>query len=221
MSSCGSAKVVGLWSVGKVEIGQEDMTPQSRWIRFNKDGTQQSGNGWYQHSFGTWNLNGKTKRLNIKNSNGYIDNNEDFLVEVFNIGMTWTRYEEGNVVKVSLVKIKEIPQAGADKLLGIWGLLKITDNNKDVTVAYNPTTNNYLFIRWDKQFSIFNTPSGRANGIFRTHGHRQEIEFIYYGNEMRIERWRFEFDQDKLILHSLEKERNIVREYRRIDYFPE
>jgi hypothetical protein len=35
-------------------MGNNEMTPIARWMRFNKDSTQTSGNGWLQHSEGSW-----------------------------------------------------------------------------------------------------------------------------------------------------------------------
>ena len=46
-------KIDGLWLVTKVKVGIKERTPISRWMKFNKDSTQTSGNGWLQHSVGT------------------------------------------------------------------------------------------------------------------------------------------------------------------------
>ena len=46
--------ILGLWVVKKVKMGDQEMTPIARWMRFNKDSTQTSGNGWLQHSEGSW-----------------------------------------------------------------------------------------------------------------------------------------------------------------------
>ena len=45
------------------------MTPNARWMRFNPDFTQESGNGWFQHSLGSWSLNSIKGELSIVNDN--------------------------------------------------------------------------------------------------------------------------------------------------------
>ncbi len=58
--------IEGLWIVTSVMVGKEKMTPNARWARFNSDFSQESGNGRFQHSYGTWSLNSKSKELTIK-----------------------------------------------------------------------------------------------------------------------------------------------------------
>ena len=74
--------IEGLWIVKLVKVGEEEMTPNARWTRFNSDLTQESGNGRFQHSYGTWKLNTKSKELTIKNLNGLKDLNAPFKITV-------------------------------------------------------------------------------------------------------------------------------------------
>ena len=53
-TSC-TSKIEGLWEIEKVKVGDKEMTPIARWVRLNPDKSQKSGNGWFQHSIGTWN----------------------------------------------------------------------------------------------------------------------------------------------------------------------
>ena len=47
------SNIDGLWVVKKVKVGNQEITPISRWMKFNTDSTQSSGNGWVQYSVGT------------------------------------------------------------------------------------------------------------------------------------------------------------------------
>lgn len=49
----GKPSIDGLWLVKSVKVGGDEMTPNGRWMRFNTDSTQESGNGWFQHSVGS------------------------------------------------------------------------------------------------------------------------------------------------------------------------
>lgn len=84
----------GLWIVKKVKAGEREMTPIARWMKFNTDSTQTSGNGWLQHSVGTWSLSTDNKLI-ITNINGLVDNSEPFNVILNKNAMTWSRLEDG------------------------------------------------------------------------------------------------------------------------------
>ncbi len=59
-SCANKSNIEGLWVVKLVKVVNQGMTPNARWTRFNSDSTQQSGNGWFQHSYGTWKFNEKS-----------------------------------------------------------------------------------------------------------------------------------------------------------------
>ena len=59
--------IEGLWIVKSVRVGEQEMTPNAKWARFNSDLAQESGNGWFQHSYGIWNLDPKTNELSFIN----------------------------------------------------------------------------------------------------------------------------------------------------------
>jgi len=221
ITACSPDNISGLWLVEKVTAGEEEVTPVARWMRFNKDGTQQSGNGWKQHSTGSYEFDNNNRTLSIVNTNGYADPNEPFTVQLGEDGMVWTRKEEGQEIEVYLKKVEEIPQAPADKLLGVWDLTQVTDSTADVTNQYDLQNKRYLFIRWDNRFVIQHTPGGRLSGNYHTHGHRQQLQMIYYGTNCQTEQWEYEVNDNELILKSLNPKNKQSRKYQRIDHFPE
>lgn len=189
------------------------MTPVARWVRFNKDGTQASGNGWFQHSVGTWELNSKNKTLSIINTNGFEDQNSPFYVAIENDQMTWDRIEEGQSVTVSLKKENKLPQSPGDALLGIWSLEKVVEEEKDVTSMHDSREIQSLFFRWDKKFVIRKSPGGTFSGVYNVHGHKNEVELIFYGDDCKREQWAFEFEKEGLTLRSVGVNKRMVKSY--------
>lgn len=156
-----SPGLVGLWQIDQVLYQGEDMTPQGRWMRFNEDLSQTSGNGWIQHSIGRYSY--ANDSLLVENSNGWHDPAGAFVVKLSGDSMTWTRQEGGAPIQISLSRITEIPQTMADALYGYW----MTADGKQS-----------LLLRWDRVF-MEQSDSGRINGVYRTHGHAPRIQFIY------------------------------------------
>ena len=58
-----NAQIEGLWKYDKVLVGEEVMTPVSKWSVFNADGTYISGNGWTQNESSFWDYNDQKKIL--------------------------------------------------------------------------------------------------------------------------------------------------------------
>lgn len=188
-----SPGIVGLWQIDLVTYEGEDMTPQGRWMCFNKDLTQTSGNGWTQHSIGTYQL--KNDSLSVFNSNGWIDPNEAFAVQIQGDSMTWTRQEGGAPLQVKLSRITELPQTQADALYGYW-------------VSETDSTESILF-RWDKVF-VLQTDSLRIQGSYRTHGHAPRIQLIYPESK----EWQtYRCVGDSLILSEGEMEKRFLRNH--------
>ena len=140
VSSCENQKketgIVGLWLVEKVQVGENSMTPISKWTQFNADSTHTSGNGWLQHSYGNWSL--KKNQLKVTDKDGIIDPAEPFTIEVKENKMTWKRNEEGQEITVFLKRIDKLPKSEGNKLIGLWKLTKATDDGNDITVMVNP-----------------------------------------------------------------------------------
>ena len=191
----------GLWLVTKVKMGEDEMTPVARWMHFNADSTQTSGNGWLQHSEGTWNLN-KNNQLTVINTNGLLDEAEPFTVEFENNNMIWTREEFGQQVEVTLEKTDKTPTSEANKLYGLWKFDTIFKEGKEVSDSLNPSKKAMLFLRWDSTYELRNYPEGVLYGIFKTHGHRQQIDMVSYSKEPKYQFYEFKLDENKLLLKS-------------------
>ncbi|MEQ6122822.1 hypothetical protein AAON49_01310 [Pseudotenacibaculum sp. MALMAid0570] len=205
----------GLWLVEKVEVGENTMTPVARWTRFNKDGTQTSGNGWLQHSVGSWFL--KDKLLTVKNTNGINDEYEPFSIEIEKDKMIWTREEEGQEVSVFLKRIDEIPASEGNKLIGLWKLTKVLEDGNDITVVANPDGKSMLHLRWGNVYVQHNMPKGRQYGIYKIHDHKPEIQLVNYGESSRFSFWNFSIDDQKLKLISRDQKSEM--EFERIHQF--
>ena len=143
----------GLWIVKSVQVGEQEMTPNARWTRFNADFTQESGNGRFEHSYGTWSLNPETSELSIQNTNGLEDLYDPFKVTINQNEMTWERAEEGQNLTVNLERSTKLPETYGDKLLGLWQLVNAAGNGEYFSESKTPTIENIHF-RWDKRFDI-------------------------------------------------------------------
>lgn len=218
--SCQKANTIeGLWEVEVVTVGEETMTPQAKWTRFNKDHSQESGNGWYKHSVGTWNLDTETQQLKIINTNSYKDPADPFVVKLEKDKMTWTRTEEGMLVEVQLKRIESLPQTPEDQLMGVWDLEKVSVDGIDSTKVYDPNQNWYMFISWDKRFRIRNTPKGLISGVYQVHSHKPQLNLFIYGDSIKYQSWNFEIKPKRLTLRNTQEGVEIIKEYKRIDYF--
>lgn len=193
----------GLWLVEKVSMGDQSMTPVARWMKFNTDNTQVSGNGWLQHSYGTWSL--KESQLSVEDTNGIQDNTDPFTVEIQESSMTWKRDEGGQEVTVSLKRIDALPQSEGNKLVGLWKLISSIDNGNDVTAIVNPDEKSMLHLRWDNTYVQHNMPKGKKYGAYKIHGHKPEIQLVNYGNESKFSFWSFSIQNEQLILTSTDK----------------
>lgn len=218
--SCEKAKTInGLWVVKSVGVGDEIMTPNGRWMRFNSDFTQQSGNGWLQHSVGTWNFNKNSMELSIKNTNGLIDENEPFKISFEEKKMIWKRMEEGQNIKVILERSSELPQTYGDKLFGLWELERAFGSDNYFKDSDKKEMSNYIFFRWDKRF-VIESEKGKINGVYNVHGHKSEVELIPYSDQVNRNFWKIDFEENRITLKLLNSEKIITREFKRMQQFP-
>lgn len=189
--------ITGIWIVKKVSMGIEEMTPNQRWMEFNEDGSQRSGNGWTQHSIGTYQL--EEGKLMVVNTNGYTDPNGPFYVTMTDEGMMWERDEDGNHVVVLLERIDEVPPTPGDQLLGVWQL----DSVQGLELE---TLDQMIFYRWDNVIR-WTVGEDEIYGTYRVHGHRNTVEHTMYG-DMPREHWGFilENDATNLILYDDEQD---------------
>jgi len=196
--------VAGLWQVQEVKVGDETMTPVARWMRFNEDNTQESGNGWLKHSEGNYEYNSTDSTLKMVDINGTADNNPPFQIDVQEDQMTWTRMEDGQKVHVRLKPIDQLPASPANKLLGLWEINQSEGNTTDQEQGT-------FFIRWDNIF-VYTHPSGEKKyGVYKCHGHKNEIELIYYGDECRREWWAFKYQDDQLEFINTSNNKQLYR----------
>lgn len=216
----GKTTIEGLWVVQQVKMGDQEMTPNTRWMRFNADGTQQSGNGWFQHSVGTWSMDDQTKELTVVNTNGLLDTNGPFLVKLEKNTMTWTRTEEGDKVEVLMNRSEKLPLTYGDKILGLWKLEKAIGNYNYFSPNDTKTSTAYIFFRWDKRF-VIQSAKGRINGVYNVHGHKPEVELIPYGDDLNRDFWHIDFDENGITLKLLNSEKPVIRNFKRIHEFPQ
>ena len=198
--------IVGLWEVTKVSLEGNSMTPIARWVRFNSDFTQESGNGWLQHSIGNWKFDNETKMLEIENTNGLEDKNP-FKVQLEGDHMQWNRLEAGDELTVMLKRIKKLPTSGANKLFGLWKFIDIRYNGKEVLDSLNPSDKASISFGWDNNYTLRNYPKGEKYGIFKTHGHRQRMQMVvdYNTKNPKIDFYNYEFIGDTLSMKSTNK----------------
>jgi len=212
--------IEGLWIVKSVVVGDKEMTPNARWTRFNSDQTQESGNGRFQHSYGTWKLNPETNELSIENSNGLDDVNEPFVVSISQNDMIWERIEQGKKIKVNLVRSSNLPETFGDKILGLWKLERVIGNGSYFEQSDKKETNDFIFFRWDKRF-VIKSEKGRINGVYNVHGHKPEVELIPYGDQFKRDFWKIRFEKNHVTLKLLNTNKNVTRKFRRIHKFPD
>ena len=204
--SCEKTKTIeGLWVVKSVVVGDEEMTPNARWTRFNSDLTQESGNGRFQHSYGTWKLNQNSNELFIENTNGLDDINEPFVISLNQSEMIWERTEEGQNIKVILERSSQLPETYGDKILGLWELEKAIGNGRYFKESDKKEINDYIFFRWDKRF-VIESEKGRVNGVYNVHGHKPEVELIPYGDQVKRDFWEIQFEENQIYLKLLNSE---------------
>lgn len=211
LTSCKTNKTLeGLWLVEKVKVGDQEMTPNAKWTRLNADQSQESGNGWKQHSIGTWEIDSESQTLYFVTSNGIKDEFGGFTYEKSGADrMTWSREEEGAEVNIYLKKITKLPQAPADALFGVW-------QAKD-----DPEAKSYLFFRWDQILVSKKSNQNRKFGMYKTHGHKPEVQIIYYEDPLRQEVWTYRFKENRDLVLSIEGEgEKHEKVYSRIDYIP-
>lgn len=198
-----SQNLVGLWEVTNVKVAGEEVTPQQRWFEFNADGTQFSGNGWIQHSHGTYVFDGAM--LCTKDVNHPEDPYGCFKVEITRDNMVWERTEDGQRVKVYLARSQEVGPTMADQLVGTWRIFETNDS----TLVIEELT---LQIRWDGRFLWRTTTDEVYTGVWSAHGHNPELLMLPNGDAL-IENTRFhvEIEDERVYLSSSELDLTLER----------
>ncbi|WP_421753856.1 hypothetical protein [Croceimicrobium sp.] len=159
--SLSAQNILGLWQVTNVQVGDKEMTPQEKWIRFSEQGFE-GGNGLLQNGAGTYLWKAQEMKLSMNDSLGFVDPFDAFKVEVTDSSMQWSRQEEGMEVTVHLKRIQSLPLRMADKVVGVWQ-------------AESEDSLAYVFFRWDKVYTIVYKDGSRESGLWYAHAHRLEL----------------------------------------------
>lgn len=212
--------VEGFWIVTKVSVGTRDVTPIARWFKIEK-GKQVSGNGWTQHSFGTYRFDKKKSEIIFITTNEPEDEFGAFKVERKGPLMTWSRKEEGEMVVVELKPITELPTAPADLAKGLWILNSAVDRELDITKTYDPDRKHFLFVRWDRQYVRQINAHERISGYWFFDAQLPLMTLISENREQPDETWNVTFDGQKMILKgSSENVQTMTLTYTRATDFP-
>ncbi|MEM9547832.1 MAG: hypothetical protein AAGA77_17750 [Bacteroidota bacterium] len=211
--------IEGLWVVKSVKLGEEEMTPNARWTRLNSDFTHETGNGRFQHSYGTWKLNPESNEISIQNTNGLDDLDEPFTVSIGKNEMSWKRMEEGQAIEVNLVRSSKLPETHGDKVLGLWGLERAIGEGDYFEESNSEKSKDYIFFKWDRRF-VIQSERGRINGVYNVHGHKPEVELIPYGDQFDRDFWRIKFEYNHITLTRLNSDSTVTRKFKRIHNFP-
>ena len=213
-------QVNGLWLVKKVMVGDKDRTPVARWFRL-KNGIQTSGNGWQQHSYGTYLWDRKKSTLSFTTENEPADGAEPFRVTRKNNKMTWNRLEEGERIVVDLEETSDLPQSPADKIKGLWDLESAKRVKKDITLQYDPEGKQYIFIRWDRIYVNQISPNESVTGYWFMNAHEPKLKFISKNASDNPLEWLVSFDKEKMILSGVsENNKDLTLVYKGMKNFP-
>jgi len=213
----------GLWLMEHVQVGDQEMTPVARWTKIQPDGTYESGNGWLKSSEGIWALNKAEKTFLPKETNGLIDPFGAFTVQFIENGMTWTRYEDGMEVVVTLKPIHELPKAPADSVQGVWDLVEATNGEASILNHIDPMNAHYLFLRWDRIYVARDAEGNRETGYWHMNGHRPEMTLISHSNGNEPQSWQVSINEKyNMILSGYsESNRGQTLTYIRLNQFPD
>ena len=212
--------VDGFWLVAKVTVGARELTPVARWFKIDK-GKQVSGNGWTQHSFGSYKFDKKTSELLFITTNEPEDEFGAFKVVRTGPLMTWSRKEENEMVVVELKPITELPMSPADEAKGLWVLNQAFERDQDILKTFDPDHKHFLFIRWDRQYVKQINAHERISGYWFFDALRPEVTFISENREQEDEKWTVTIEGAKLTMRgSSENVKEMVLVYSRATEFP-
>ena len=189
--------VDGFWLVTKVTVGTREITPVARWFRLD-NGKQVSGNGWVQHSFGTYKFDKTKSEVLFVTMNEPEDEYGAFKVVRTGPLMTWSRKEENEMVVVELKPVTELPMSPADEAKGLWILSSAVNNDLDVTKTFDPDHKHFLFIRWDHQYVKQINAHERVSGYWIFDAIRPEITF--FGENEDEEKWSVTIEAQRMTL---------------------
>ena len=123
-------------------------------------------------------------------------------------------------MKVTLVRSLKLPETYGDKILGLWNLQSANGNGDYFEETEKKEINANIFFRWDKRF-VIQSEKGRINGVYNVHGHKPEVELIPYGDEVKRDFWKIQFEENHITLTLLNSEKRVKRKFKRINRFPD
>lgn len=213
-------RVIGLWEIKNVYVGDQEMNPVAKWSKINADGSFQSGNGWLQNASGTWTFDAENHLFSATDSLDIKDDFGGFTVSFDEEIMYWQRVEEGMEVNVTWVPIKELPMSPADYLEGLWDLEDIMEQDQSILASFDPDNKHRLFIRWDRIYMNFSPEGQRSSGYWHINGHKPEITLLPHTEGKNPESWRIDVNADELIMTGIsDSNRSIQRRYLRKNSF--
>lgn len=212
--------VDGFWLVTKVTVGAKELTPIARWFKLDA-GKQVSGNGWLQHSYGTYKFDKKKSELLFITENEPDDEFGAFKVVRTGATMSWSRTEERELVVVELKPITELPKSPADEVKGLWVLESALNRDVNITKQYDPDRQHFLFIRWDRQYVRQINSRERISGYWSFDAYQPVITLISEHREQQDEQWSASVSGTKLVMKGVtENVANLVLTYKRATDFP-
>ena len=136
--------------------------------------------------------------------------------------MNWQRKEEGRFVTVTFKPISQLPKATADRMTGLWALTAVVTEGENVTAAFDPDDQHYVFFRWDRIY-VERTPEGkRATGYWHINGHRPEVTMLSHQQGKPVENWKVSVTETELSMSgNSDTNKGTKRIYHRIHQFPE
>lgn len=215
--------LAGLWQVEKVMVEDQVMTPDARWTRFDSSGNYYSGNGGYQHSRGKYRIDTIHHWVEMKEYQGIEEPFGPFAFRIYGDTLVLERMEEEALVHVVMLRVKELPMANADKVIGLWGIKAMTKEGKDVSAEFLPLEMNSIFLRWDRVYQQ-RWPNGSIiSGYYQMNAHRPVLSIVSaHEDYVQVRKWRIEFIGDsEMKLYGYDKENEgVVMHLYRLTQFP-
>lgn len=207
-------EIIGFWKVDKVTVGDENLTPVAKWFKYHKDKTYQSGNGWTQNDIGTWAYDKSKNEFKAQTSMGIKDEYEVFKVRFADNKMFWDREEDGTKVMVTLTRIKEMPMSAKDSISGLWDLITVTKDGKEITQSYDPENKERLHMQTTEKYRITNPDGTQAFGFWHMNAHTPELHLIDFDQNVAFKVFNVSFKDDLLLMKPKSNE-NMVFVYKR------
>lgn len=150
-------------------------------------------------------MNEKNGGLSVQNTNGLNDPYGPVKVSVETDTIHWVRNEEGQQVRILLVRSDSLPATCGYKLPGLWRMESASGTGPIFEASDAAAeSNSFIFLRWDSKF-IIGSGKGRFKGVYNVNGHRPELEFIPYGDDLTRNFWEIEFSEDAIRLNYFSK----------------